>query len=113
MTADSAPRSNIADNSETVAATRSVSHDAPNLSLLDDEELGPYNDVPRPSISKQWQTDRPQPTTKASILDTPGLARRMTNPSLLNEASWSKPANNADATSSSSENEGEENNHRS
>jgi len=87
MTADSAPRSNIAHSSETAAETRSVSHDALNLSVPNDEELGPYNDVPRPAISKQWQTDRPQPTTKASILDTPGLTRRMTNASLLNESS--------------------------
>jgi hypothetical protein len=112
MTADSAPRSNFADTSETTAATRSVSHDASNLTVADDEEIGPYNDVPRPAISKQWQTDRPQPTTKASILDTPGLTRRMTNASLLNGASWGKPANNADATSSSSEDESEEHNHR-
>jgi hypothetical protein len=112
MTADSAPRSNFADTSETTAATRSVSHDASNLTVADDEELGPYNDVPRPAIASKWQTDRPQPTTKASILDTPGLTRRMTNASLLNGASWSKPANNADATSSSSEDESEEHNHR-
>jgi Glycosyltransferase family 28 N-terminal domain len=111
MTADSAPRSNIANNSETAAATRSVSHDVSNLSVADDEELGPYNNVPRPAIASKWQTDRPQLTTKASILDTPGLTRRMTNASLLNEASWSKSANNAHATSSSSEDKSEEHNH--
>jgi hypothetical protein len=112
MTADSAPRTNVADNCEVAVATRSASHDASNLLVVDDEDLGLYNDVPRPAISKQWQTDRPQPTTKASILDTPGRTRRMTNASLLNEDSWIKPANNADATSSSSEDESEELNHR-
>lgn len=63
----------------------------------------------RPSIAKQWQTERPRPTTKASVLEGPGLRRHATNTSKLNEAIWNRLDNGGDpSTSSSSEDESED-----
>lgn len=62
----------------------------------------------RPAISKQWHTERPKPTTKASISAVPGLRRHTTNTSLLNEAIWKRLEDDGDgdsSTGSSSDNE--------
>jgi Glycosyltransferase family 28 N-terminal domain len=63
----------------------------------------------RPSIAKQWQTERPRPTTKASILEGPGLKRNATNTSKLNEAIWNSLDNgDEESTSSSSGDDGDD-----
>ncbi|KAH6679597.1 hypothetical protein B0J14DRAFT_614741 [Halenospora varia] len=57
---------------------------------------------------RTWQTERPKPTTRESIL-TPILARHATNVSFLNEAIWSNPGNDDnDSSSSSSSSDDEE-----
>lgn len=62
---------------------------------------------PRPTIQKQWQTERPKPTAKGSHF-LPKVARRGTNTSLLNEAIWSAPHDTHQASSSSSSSDEEE-----
>jgi hypothetical protein len=62
----------------------------------------------RPAISKQRHTERPKPTTKASIPAVPALRLHTTNTSLLNEAVWKRLDNDRDgdsSTGSSSDNE--------
>ncbi|KAL3421045.1 glycosyltransferase family 28 domain-containing protein [Phlyctema vagabunda] len=60
----------------------------------------------RPALSK-WQTERPQFTTKSSLL-SPRLARGFTNTSALNQAIWNAPADSDDSDSSSSSSDDEQ-----
>lgn len=61
----------------------------------------------RPSVSRDWQTDRPQPTTTSTW--TPNLARHATNTSVLNGTPWAgQPAGDDSTTSSSSDDSDEE-----
>ncbi len=62
-------------------------------------------DGPRPAIARQWQTERPQPTTKPSLSGNPRLARHPTNVSALNAAIWNSASNDYDFTTSSSDDE--------
>jgi hypothetical protein len=71
----------------------------------------PSQDMSRPVISKQWQTDRPEASRKHSILDNPGLLRRATNVSALNEAIWrSHGVDDATTTTSTSSSDDEDDN---
>jgi Glycosyltransferase family 28 N-terminal domain len=70
------------------------------------EDRATSSEAARPALSKQWQTERPKPTTKASIFEGPGLKRHATNASKLNEAIWNSLDNDDDeSTTSSSEDE--------
>lgn len=60
----------------------------------------------RPALAKQWQTERPHATARASSTLSPKLPRRATNISALNEAIWSSYTNDADDSSSSSSDDG-------
>ncbi|CZR52059.1 probable sterol glucosyltransferase [Phialocephala subalpina] len=62
----------------------------------------------RPVVSRQWQTERPQPTTKTSWLGNPRLTRNATNVSALNEAIWNSPSNDHDSATTSSSDEDED-----
>ncbi len=86
-------------------APRSRSHHVQNSSSFGEGRVS-SRDAARPAITKQWQTERPKPTTKASILGGSGLNRRTTNTSLLNKAIWGRLDNGDDeSTTSSSEDE--------
>jgi hypothetical protein len=85
----------------------SESPDVPESSSLHEGRAMSF-DAARPTISKQWQTERPAPTTKVSIFEGAGLKRHATNTSKLNEAIWNSLDNGDDeSTTSSSEDEGE------
>ncbi|KAF4617008.1 hypothetical protein G7Y89_g15141 [Cudoniella acicularis] len=49
-------------------------------------------DGARPTVSRTWQTERPQPATRASLL-MPELTRPTTHVSMLNEAIWRNEGN--------------------
>jgi len=90
------------------------SPDLPEPSALH-EERSMSSEAARPAISKQWQTERPHPTTKPSIFEGAGLKRHATNTSKLNEAIWnSLDGGDDESTTSSSEDEDdrEARNHR-
>ncbi len=59
----------------------------------------------RPVVSRQWQTERPQPATKISVFATQDLGRHATNTFMLNEAISNGLAAEDNSTSSSSEND--------
>jgi hypothetical protein len=68
------------------------------------EDRATSREAARPTISKQWQTERPKPTAKTSISDGPGLKRHATNTSKLNGATWNRLGNGDDeSTTTSSE----------
>lgn len=58
----------------------------------------------RPAISKQWQTERPQPTTKESLLQMPALKHHDTN-AAKPKAIWSNTREDDSSSSSSSDDE--------
>ena len=66
------------------------------------------SEAARPAISKQWQTERPTPTTKPSIFEGAGLKRHATNTSKLNEAIWNSLDSGDDESTTSSEDEDED-----
>lgn len=92
MTAD--PSARQSDDPSTPSKVQSATaEDAP-------APLSVGNGSVRPTISK-WQTERPWPTARASIL-TPELRRHTTNTSMLNELIWSNPGADDHFTTSSS-----------
>ena len=71
------------------------------------------SEAARPVISKQWQTERPKPSTKPSIFEDAGLKRHATNTSKLNEAIWDGlDSGDDEPTSSEDEDDTEARHHR-
>jgi hypothetical protein len=60
----------------------------------------------RPTVSRQWMTERPKPGTHPSVI--PRFRRQGTNISALNEAIWNQPQGDDDSTSSSSSSSSED-----
>jgi hypothetical protein len=89
-----------ADESETATPPAAKDFAAQPPSSAVQEGLQPSADTTRPTVTKQWQTERPRPTARTSTL--PGLRRKGTNTSALNEAIWNRPTNYESSSSSSS-----------
>lgn len=70
------------------------------------ESIAPSAEAKRPDLAKQWRTERPKPAARISTM--PGLRRKGTNVSLLNEAIWNKPVDDDSSSSSSSSSEDED-----
>jgi UDP:flavonoid glycosyltransferase YjiC (YdhE family) len=72
---------------------------APQLPAVKEETRGSA-EAPRPKISRQWMTERPQPRSHPSVI--PHLRRQGTNASALNQALWNNPYQHDDDSSSTS-----------
>ena len=102
MMSTDAGAGNSSDPTTPTKIQRSVSHNLRNLSKDENPPRTSSLEGTRPNISKRWQTERPQPNTRASILGR-SLKRHATNVSKLNEAIWGSVEDGDDTTSSSSD----------
>ncbi|CAG8973118.1 hypothetical protein HYALB_00007595, partial [Hymenoscyphus albidus] len=76
------------------------------LQLKGESRLTTEGANPRPAVPRNWQTERPKPAYRSSVLPSI-LARNATNVPALNAALWDQPHDDDSSSSSSSSDEDE------